>query len=167
MMQNDDSRLPLAVNSSGMGGVSPRVSMLPEAIVEHAQFLERTVKQMLPATPEEAQQLAQAMKGNLEEMAQSLDRFYGEATSTTRNLNETLLEATRNNVDKAMHFLQDMAAAKGPADAIAIQTDYMSRQFELFAKQMQDVQSAFQNLFLPLAKPAELELSKDRPSFRR
>lgn len=157
-MEDDKPILPLVVTSAtGVGGVSPRFSILQEAIEEQAQVLEKMTQFIAPRALD-AESATEALRASLEEAAQSFDRIYQEAATSAQSVNDALLEAARINVEHALRYLHDLGSANTPSDAISIQTEYAGRQFMLFAQQLHDIQVAIKGFFSVTADTAKAGL---------
>ena len=152
-MNNEKTIYPLAgsVSAGGFGGVSPRVSILHDAIAGPAHALQQVMEAF---TPVAAHQVGEALKSQIEDIAVSVDQVYTRTLGSAENFNGMLLEATRTNMEQAMRLLQDLGGAKNPMEMISIQTEYCERQYRLFAQQLADISKVFQNTFASMGHAA-------------
>ncbi len=137
-MENEKRVLPLVVTTSGgMSGSSPAVSMIgPAGLVNASEGAERL--------PEARDNNAIASPDNTVEFQNGIccaaDDTLGDQTWT---FNEVLAEITRQNVEHAMELAKNLSRASNPADALALQKNYLVFQANAFAGQLQVISRAF------------------------
>jgi hypothetical protein len=133
---------PIAVpSSSGVGGVSPRVSILEDETVNPEPFELAVLPRSIPAAAE-----TEAFKSGLQEMARSFDRACHEMSMQAQSINLALAETLRTNFEVTLAHWQDLATAKAPSEVYALQLAYFGRQMGLLWNQTQELQSAFRKM---------------------
>jgi hypothetical protein len=131
-MDSDKLNLPLVVTgSSGIGGVAPRVTVLPESS---------------PIVEQEASAAFGAMVAN---PSQFLDRLCMEAHSSHLSAGIAICEALRRNAEQTAQFFDDVMLAKGPAEVFKLQLRFVFAQFGHFADQVRQLHREFANICLP------------------
>jgi len=139
------------------------VDAAPDAIqlsVGQANILQRAITEATAMTPDAARELVRSLTGNLEDMTQSLDTLVAGSTMTAQSVTASFAEVARVNVDQALLFLQDLAAAKDPSEALSIQTDYLTQQFQQFSKQIYEMNNTLVRLMTLSAIPVQTEITK-------
>jgi len=141
-MESEKPLLPLVVpNSSGVGGVSPRVSMLKIAEVSGVR-----------GDTEEFRTASQELSLNC----------FGQEPGAAKMVYEAFFEAGRANFEQTLQFFQDLSGAKSPNDAFSIHIDYMNRQMQFFSHQTQIFGGLFTNLLGSAANALETRVPVKR-----
>ncbi len=140
--------IPLVVStSSGMGGVSPPFSILPEKLAEQTEAIGQAVIKLMTVTVADPRAAVEVIGGRLEDAAQSLDQFYQESRRSASSINDALEETVRRNFENGLRFIEGLTAAKGPSEVINLQFRFLSSQMTIFAEQSKEWQRAFGGLY--------------------
>jgi hypothetical protein len=143
--KNKDA-LPIAVTSSaGASAVAPTVSILPQ-LEAPAQASEHVTIELSPL-PANASETVEFFSHRLGEVTHSLDRMYQDANTSVQSLNNAAGEAFRRQYELGVHFWEDLAVAKGPAEVLRLQVRFLSAQAELFTEQSKELQRQFAHMF--------------------
>jgi hypothetical protein len=152
-MEDGRAILPLVVTtSSGVGGVSPPFSILPEKLVERTEGFGQAILDLIARPVADAREVGEMFAAPIGEIARSFDHIYQEANTSAQSMGATLAEAVRVNVEHGLLFIEDLVGAKGPSDAVNLQFTYFTKQTQLFAEQVKDFQLAWSRSFLRPAK---------------
>jgi hypothetical protein len=140
-MQSRNEPFPVAV--------APAVSILPEKLAEHTEALSHAMMGLMAAPPAaDPKEAAEAFSHRLGEVSHSLDLLYQDANSSVQSLGHVASEAFRRQYELGLHFLQDLAVAKGPAEAVRLQFGFFSAQAELLVEQSKELQRQFAQVLL-------------------
>jgi hypothetical protein len=147
-MENRKVILPAAQPvSSGSSGVSAPFSILPEKIAQQTEALGQAMLQFMAAPAGEHGEAASALSSKLEDATQSLDRICLDASSCVHSMTAAAGEALRKGIELGTRFLEDLAGAKSPSDAIRLQLGFFTAQFQLFAESSTAMQREFAKFF--------------------
>jgi hypothetical protein len=150
IMESGKSLLPLVVTtSSGVGGVSPPFSILPEKLAEQTGAFGHAAIKLMAAPVGQQKEAAEIFSSRLEDVARSLDRILQDANRSALSVNAAIGEAFRVNVEQGLRFFDDLVAAKGPCDVLNLQFGFLSSQMQLFTEQSKDLQREFAKNFRP------------------
>lgn len=157
-MEDGRTIWPLVVTtSSGVGGVSPPFSILPEKLAERTEAFGQALFKMIAAPVTEAKAAGEALTAPIEEFARSFDQIYKDANDSAQSVGAAFAEAVRVNVEQGLIFVEDMVDAKGPSEAFKLQFNYFTQQTQLFAEQAKDFQLAWFRAFF---RPPKRAISK-------
>jgi hypothetical protein len=147
-MENGKVILPAAQPvSSGASGASAPFSILPEKIAQQTEALGQAMLQFMAAPAGEHREAAAALSGKFEDMTQSFDRICLDASSCAHSMTAAAGEALRKVIELSIRYMEDLAGAKGPADAIRLQLGFFTAQMQLFAESSKAMQREFARLF--------------------
>jgi hypothetical protein len=147
-MESGKSLLPLVVTtSSGIGGVSPPFSILPEKLAEQTGAFGHAAIKLMVAPAGERKEAVETFSSRLEDVALSLDRIIQHANSSTLSVNAAIGEAFRANAEQGLCFLDDLVMAKGPSDVLTLQFIFLSNQMQLFAEQSKELRRELSRVF--------------------
>jgi hypothetical protein len=156
-MENGKVILPTAQPvSSGASGVSAPFSILPEKIAQQTEALGQAVLQFMAAPAGDHHEAATALGSKFADVTQSFDKICLDAGSSMHSMTAAAGEALRKSMEQGMRFLEDLAGAKGPSDAIRLQLGFFTAQMQLFVECSKAMQREFARF---LAVPANLRES--------
>jgi hypothetical protein len=140
--------------SSGSSGVSAPFSILPEEIARQTEALGQAMFQFIAAPPGEHREAAAALSSKLEDVTQSFDRICLDAGSSVNAMASSAGEALRTWIEQSIRFMEDLAGAKTPSDAIRAQLGFFAAQLQLAAETSQAMQREFAKyLAVPSSQP--------------
>jgi hypothetical protein len=134
--------------SSGSSGVSAPFSILPEKIVPQTDALGQAMLQFMAAPAGERREAASALSSKLEDVTQSFDRICLEAGGCVHSMTAAAGEALRKGIELGTRFMEDLAGAKSPSDAIRLQLRFFTAQMQLFAESSTAMQREFARFFM-------------------
>jgi hypothetical protein len=141
------------VVTSANGGVS----IVPEKLAEHTEAFSHAMFDLMTPAAANPKEAVEVFGHRLEEVTHSLDLLYQDANSSMTSLSHAAEEAFRRHYELGLHFLQDLAVAKGPAEAMSLQYAFLTAQSELLVEQTKEMQRQFVQILSPKAKtPAEV-----------
>jgi hypothetical protein len=133
--------------SSGASGVSAPFSILPEKIARQTGALSQAVLEFIAAPPSEHREAAAALSSKLEDMTHSFDRIYLDASSSVNSMTASACEVLRTCIEQGIRFIEDLAGAKSPSDAMRAQLGFFAAQLRLAAESSKAMQSEFARFF--------------------
>jgi hypothetical protein len=150
-MQLENEPLPQAVTSSpgGEPAIAPAVSIVPEKLAEHTEALGHAMMELMVPPAADPREAVEAFSHRLGDVSQSLELIYQDANDSMHSLSHAAEEAFRRHYELGLHLLQDLAVAKGPAEAVRLQFAFLSAQSELFVEQSKELQRHFAQILLP------------------
>jgi hypothetical protein len=149
----EETKLPLAVSTSGgMSGVSPKVSMMEDAVAKTADALSSAVQALMVPSPLVPAASAEAVKTQVESASALMERMVRVSQHSAQSYASALMEMTRVNAQKTIELAQDLASAKSPADVFSVQSAYWEDQRKTLAKNAAEFQDAFLKFFAAVSQ---------------
>ncbi len=146
MPLNEKRFLPIAAASSGgNAAASAPFFLVPEELVEQTELFRQNVLTMiLSPSPEKADQVTKS----IETMAVILDGMRDTAAGSAHTIQKQIVETARKQSEQTLRLLQELPAAKNPAEVFALQTEYAVSLLKQFAASNQSIRSAWLELAL-------------------
>lgn len=135
-------------SSAVASGVSPAFPVIPEKLAEHTGALQHAMIELMAPPVAEPKVAAAEFGHRLENVALSLDQIYQDANTSFQSVNHVAEEAFRRHFELGMHFFEELAVARGPVEALKLQFNFFSAQFNLLTEQAKEMQQQFAGLFL-------------------
>jgi hypothetical protein len=154
-MENGKVILPAAQPvSSGASGVSAPFSILPEKIAQQTEALGQAMFKLMAAQAGEHREAAAAFSSTFEDVTQSFDRLCLDAGSCAHSITAAAGEALRRGIELGLRFMEDLAGARSPSEAIRLQLGFFSAQAQLFAESSKAMQGELASFFMaPASRP--------------
>jgi hypothetical protein len=134
--------------SSGASGVSAPFSILPEKIAQQTKALGQAMFEFMAAPAGEHREAAAALSSTFEDVTQSFDQICLGASSSVHSMSAAAGEALRKSIEQGLRFMEDLAGAKGPSDAIRAQFGFFTAQTQLFVESSKAMQREFARFFM-------------------
>ena len=85
----------------------------------------------------------------LEDATRTFNLYCQEAGGSAQSMGVAMAESARKSTEQALRLFQDLANAKGPADALGMQLAFAASQMQLFMEQSRVLQCQLARLFFP------------------
>ncbi len=158
--------MPLAFSSSGaMAGVSPRYS-IPDELAVQAAAIENSMRQIAQVAAGEMQEAGEALRTSVTQASRLFEAAMAGLAESAAAFNGTLLRAAQEHINEGMVLIQDLTAARDPAEAFAIQARYVQRQVMLLSDQVEDFHAAAERLLESASAPVQAEMMRSAQRFR-
>jgi hypothetical protein len=128
---------------------SVSASIVPEKLAEHTEALSHAMMGLMVPQAADPKEAAEAFSHRLGDVSHSLELIYQDANDSMTSLSHATEEAFRRHYELGLHFLQDLAVAKGPAEAVRLQFSFLAAQSELLVEQSKELQRQFAQMLHP------------------
>ncbi len=85
----------------------------------------------------------------LDDATHAFNLYCQEAGGSAQSMGVAMAESARKSAEQSLRFFQDLANAKGPADALGMQLAFAASQMQLFMEQSAVLQCQLMRFFLP------------------
>lgn len=93
--------------------------------------------------------IASSSSRALEDATRAFNLYCQEAGGSAQSMGVAMAESVRKSAEQALRLFQDLANAKGPADALGMQLAFAASQMQLFMEQSRVLQCQLARLFFP------------------
>jgi len=126
-----------------------------------------SVRALAEKTVNQSREAYERGKDALEEAIDALERSFDAAGQGATAFNRKLIDLAQRNLNSAFDLAKSLAGAKNLSEIVELQSNFIRRQFDVFATQANEIKALTSKIAADTAEPIKSQVSRSFDSIRK
>ena len=126
-----------------------------------------SVRALAEKTVNQSREAYERGKDALEEAIDALERSFDAAGQGATAFNRKLIDLAQRNLNSAFDLAKSLAGAKNLSEIVELQSNFIRRQFDVFANQANEIKALTSKIAADTAEPIKSQVSRSFDSIRK